>query len=398
MGSSTSFTQEHHYGTISNLLGPMVRNIANRYFINSQCVCVITQENGDILKYIPNTISVFHIQIGGTGSTIQEIENSDTLDSTKLKNETQKFERLLIQAMNAGCDAYIVQVRNVQGAVHSFARTTRRAITRKCKKFIYLPLTAEGENIQLRNVFSMKEMNYMPDVITARFLNARKLPNFFRHKYESMNCKDKHYKSKEIMNSSIDIARKLPQAYHDNNEKQACFNNIDNKITARGQKATKFATFDGDSCMEAPDDIIKMSNASINLLHASGLTQASDSTNVIKLVTLKFVGKNPSSEVLLDVWVTDIHNPGFLTCADLFPDKMGNLEGKEVKVTTFNYLPFVVLTHDEKTPVYGGIEFLTFMEFATKLNFTWKLVLDEDNFWGAAWPNGSGNGVVGKKY
>jgi hypothetical protein len=61
-------------------------------------------------------------------------------------------------------------------------------------------------------------------------------------------------------------------------------------------------------------------------------------------------------------------------------------------------LPFVVLIHDEETPVYDGVELLVFMEFANKMNATWKLVLDEDNFWGTAWPNGSGNGIVGMNY
>ncbi|XP_023710270.2 uncharacterized protein LOC111866019 [Cryptotermes secundus] len=138
-----------------------------------------------------------------------------------------------------------------------------------------------------------------------------------------------------------------------------------------------------------------MKNRSINFNKASGLNKAADNANVIELVTLKFVGKNPSSGTVLDVWIADEQNVGFLACADLFPDKMRNLEGREIRVTTINYLPYVVLIHDNETPVYDGVEFLVFMEFANKINASWKLVLDEDNFWGTAWPNGSGNGILG---
>jgi hypothetical protein len=107
MGSSVPFTDEYYSGTVNSLLGPMAHNIANRYFIHSQCICIITEENGNILKYIPKSVLIFHIQIGGKGSTIQAIQDSDLLDSSQLTNETQKFERLLTEAMDAGCDSYI---------------------------------------------------------------------------------------------------------------------------------------------------------------------------------------------------------------------------------------------------------------------------------------------------
>jgi hypothetical protein len=166
----------------------------------------------------------------------------------------------------------------------------------------------------------------------------------------------------------------------------------------REHERNKCDASEGLLCTEGPDGTSKMKNTSINLGKASGLNKVTDNVNIIELVTLKFVGKNPSSEIVLDVWIADDRDVGFLACADLFPDKMRNLEGREIRVTTINYLPFVVLIHDEETPVYDGVEFLMFMEFANKINAAWKLVLDEDNFWGTAWPNGSGNGIVGKKY
>jgi hypothetical protein len=419
--------EESNFCMISNLLGPMVHNIACRYFINSHCICVVTEENGIILKYIPKSASVFHIQIGGIGSAIKEIEDSDTLDSTKLTNDTQKFERLLTEAMNRGCEPYIVQVRNIRSVTHSFARTTRRAVTRYRKKFVYLPITLEDEILQLQNILSMKEMNYMPDLIIARFANSENTKShLIQCGHDDNNSKDRSYKSKVIMNLKADTSMTSPRDRQENEKRQEFFKSIGNGVLIQEDKGNNFTASEESCCteesncdtsagsrcmeesncaisaggrfMEASDDINMVKNTSVNLCKASSLNKINDNMNAIEIVTHKFVGQNPSSEVVLDVWVTDGQHAGFLTCSDLFPDKIRNLEGRVVKVTTLNYVPFVVLIHGEETPVYGGSEFLMFIEFAKKLNFTWKLVLDEENFWGAVWSNGSGNGVIGKKY
>jgi hypothetical protein len=366
----------------------MVYNIAKRYFINSHCVCVITEENADILNYIPKSVLTVHIHIGGIGSAIQEIEDNDLLDSTKLTNETQMFERLLIETMNAGCGPYVVQVRNIRSVIHCFARTTRRAITRYDKKFLYLPVTFEDE-IHLQNVFSMKEMNYMPDSIIARFVKAKKLSDIIQHKYEFQK------ETLQTLCGNIDITMKFIRDRYKKDEPQMPSKNTDNTIIGR-RRETSNCVVEWDRCTEGSVNIEELTNKSINLCHASSLNRVPHDITVIEIVTLKFVGKNPSSEIVLDVWITDCHSFGFLSCADLFPYKIGNLGGKEVKATTLNYVPFTVITRDEERPVYDGFELLAFVECAKKLNFTWKLVLDEENFWGAVWSNGSGNGIIGK--
>jgi hypothetical protein len=397
MGSSISLADKHYSGAVTNLLGPMVHNIANRYFTNSRCICVITEENGNILKYIPKSVLIFHILIGGIGSTIQEIEDSDLLDSSKLTNETQAFERLLTKAMDAGCGSYIVQVRNISSVIHSFARTSRRAVIRSCKNFVYLPTTLDGELFPLKNIFSMKEMDHMPDTIITRFVNVKTLSNFVQYKYENMNSKCKRHKSNVIMNSNTDITMTLLEDRHVKNKHQMFPKNVDNGAMVREHEGNTSDESEGGRCIEGPDGTIKIKNRSINLPKEKGLNKGTDNINVIEIATLQFVGKNPSSEIVLDTWIADDQDVGFLACADLFPNKIRNLEGRELRVTTLNYLPFVVLIHDEEAPVYDGVEFLVFMEYANKINATWRLVLDEDNFWGTAWPNGSGNGIVGKK-
>jgi hypothetical protein len=374
----------------------MVHNIAKRYFIHSKCICIITEENGNILKYIPKSVLIFHIKIGGMGSTIQEIQDSDLLDSSQLTNETQKFERLLTEAMDAGCDSYIVQVRNVASVIHSYARSSRRAVIRSCKKFLCLPATLESEILPLGNIFSMEEMNYMPDIIVTRIVNVESLSNFVEYRRENMNYKCKSQNSNVMTDSNTDFTATIPEYPHVKNIRQKLSKIIDNGMTVRGHEGNRCDAAEGDRCVEI--DTTETGNRSINLRIANGLNKATENTNVIELLTLEFVGKSPSSVILLDVWIATDLGVGFLACADLFPDKLSNVQGREVRLTTFNYMPYIVLIHDEQTPVYDGVEFLIFMEFANKINATWKLVLDEDNFWGTAWPNGSGNGVVGKNH
>lgn len=240
----------------------------------------------------------------------------------------------------------------------------------------------------------MNEMNHMPDIIIVRFVNVRNLSKFVRYECENMNYKCKRHESNVIMNSKTCVTA----TSHVKNKRQMFSTNIDKRLKLRGHEGNKYDASEGHCCKEGPDSTSKMKNRSINFSKASGLNKAADNANVIELVTLKFVGKNPSSETVLDVWIADEQDVGFLACADLFPDKMRNLEGREIRITTINYLPYVVLIHDNEIPVYDGVEFLVFMEFANKINASWKLVLDEDNFWGTAWPNGSGNGILGKKY
>jgi hypothetical protein len=256
----------------------------------------------------------------------------------------------------------------------------------------------EGEMLPLRNIFSMEEMNHMPDIIITRIVNVKNLSTFVQYGYENVNYKCKRHKSNVMMNSSDGVTATFPEYRHVKNMRQKLSKNIDDGMLVRELEGNRCDATEGGRCVGMTDGTIKTENRSINIRTACGLNKATENINVIELVTLEFVGKSPSSVIVLDVWIADDLVVGFLACADLFPDKISNLQGREIRVTTFNYMPYVVLIHDEETPVYDGIEFLLFMEFANKINATWKLVLDEDNFWGSAWPNGSGNGVVGKNH
>ncbi|XP_069676591.1 uncharacterized protein [Periplaneta americana] len=126
------------------------------------------------------------------------------------------------------------------------------------------------------------------------------------------------------------------------------------------------------------------SSETIFSLQSSGYT--------FDLITHWFKGRDPGQQILLDKWVS---GKGFLSGSDLYPDKLGDLEGKPYYITTLPYPPFAVLDIEVDPPVNDGFEFRVVNEFVLKHNMTYEGVYDLDNWWGEIWDNGSGNGLSG---
>jgi hypothetical protein len=112
----------------------------------------------------------------------------------------------------------------------------------------------------------------------------------------------------------------------------------------------------------------------------------------IQLITHRFNGRSPSERVSLDVWVP---GDGFMEHADLYPDKVTNLEGKTISLTAISYPPLSVVFEDTDPAVYDGLEFQVMYAWARQNNFTWRVVYKQEEWWGAIWPNGSGVGLSG---
>ncbi|XP_049948299.1 uncharacterized protein LOC126456597, partial [Schistocerca serialis cubense] len=80
--------------------------------------------------------------------------------------------------------------------------------------------------------------------------------------------------------------------------------------------------------------------------------------------------------------------------ADLFPDKLADLKGRELAFATFHYPPYAVL--EDSTSTQDGMETRILLEFAKKVNASWRLTVDAEHEWGEIWDNnGSGNGILG---
>ncbi|XP_046988138.1 uncharacterized protein LOC124593834 [Schistocerca americana] len=112
-----------------------------------------------------------------------------------------------------------------------------------------------------------------------------------------------------------------------------------------------------------------------------------------ELVTLRFIGRRTwREEVVLARWVRGC---GIAPSdADLFPDKLADLKGRELAFATFHYPPYAVL--EDSTGTQDGMETRILLEFAKKVNASWRLTVDAEHEWGEIWDNnGSGNGILG---
>ena len=112
----------------------------------------------------------------------------------------------------------------------------------------------------------------------------------------------------------------------------------------------------------------------------------------MELLTHRYVGPNPSECVSLDIWTPQ---QGFTKHSNLYPDKLSNLMGKEIKMTSFSYPPVSVVIPDDTSPIYDGLEFHIIKEWSAENNFTWSVVYRPEEGWSIIWDNGSGLGLTG---
>jgi hypothetical protein len=315
--------------SLVNAIGEMTHSIILSNFGNAPCVGVVTEINPRTVEYIPESLSIFHIQIDGKGegSSSLNLQETDTLNYASLDGGTLEFEELLIESLNAGCPIYVIQVSNPKAVIHCFARASRRAMFRENRQYLFLPVLKEDSDIpesssvKVENIFTMKEMDYMPDLVVARItlnMNQTKANTFdVDHAYTSCNNKS------------------LTFCIRGNLKQRECPGNSASKIAANMSSEFK-----------------------------------------IELLTHSFTGPEASKNLLLDVWIPGADGCGgrFLNSADLFPDKTRDLKGKELTLITFHYPPFIILDFDSNPPVYDGIEFRVVRQFMRYINCTFRQV------------------------
>jgi hypothetical protein len=307
----------------------MTHSITLSHFGNAPCVGIVTEINTNIVDYVPKSLFRFHIQIGGQAGDLSSfnLQEIDTLDYTSLNDGTLKFEELLIDSLNAGCLMYVIQVSNPKAVIHCFARASRRAVFRANRKYLFLPVVKEGSDIsesngmEVENIFKMKEMDYMPDLVVARVT-----PN--RDKPEANTMNVDHF-SNGCNTKSLTFGDRI------DSKQRECAGNYSSKIARIVSSEFK-----------------------------------------IELLTHSFTGRKGSKNLLLDVWVpgTDGCSGQFLNSADLFPDKTRDVKGKELTLVTWHYPPFIILDFYSTPPVYDGIEFRVIREFLRYINCTFRQV------------------------
>nr|APZ81418.1 ionotropic receptor 41a.4 [Adelphocoris lineolatus] len=106
----------------------------------------------------------------------------------------------------------------------------------------------------------------------------------------------------------------------------------------------------------------------------------------LKLVTNNFFvdigSKNETTEIYLGVWPLN-------NSIEIFPNKIGDLQGKELRIATLQYLPY-----SQVSPELDGVELRILKSFCKQSNCSLVPVTD-DFLWGELFENGTSNGIVG---
>lgn len=102
-----------------------------------------------------------------------------------------------------------------------------------------------------------------------------------------------------------------------------------------------------------------------------------------------------STLTLLDTW----KDGKFRRNQNLFPSKLGDLQGVVLRVATFDHPPSVVYTHDEHHNTINrlGVDMQIVQTLAQAKNFSAEFIeVSHDELWGFELPNGTWVGLVGK--
>jgi hypothetical protein len=325
-GSLPSFNGGDSEG-IADSIGYMTRHIVEKYFSHNYCVGIII-ENGQILKYIPTVTPTVIVAISAVPKTVESEEFETT------QEQTEVFDETLIKLLDQGCLSFIMQVTNPKLFVEYFYRSSRKTESRSNKRYLYLPPLQSSETLSydVPGIFMMNEMAVMPDLVVAKLIR-----------------KDETCSNKTVVPDS------------------------DGKY--QGQSSIRQHI--PDTCTSDPCP------CGVQRQGREGAERSKNSCPnwyEIEVVTHRFVGSNPDTEMWLDTWIP---RKGFLEDNDLYPNKMRNLHGKMVHVAAVpNYPPYTIIYTKSTPPVYDGIELRFVKDFARHLNFTFRVVTDDLGWWG----------------
>ena len=339
--------------TADVMFGELINDIVSKYFMQFRCVVLISETEGDIAQFVPPDIDIFHIRIADESKIIEEIEENHTLDPNAVSRGTKAFERLLVQTLNANCQGYIIQANRPRSVVSSLARATRMSVGRDDRYYVFLSFNTQ---FNPQYILSMDEMNFMPNLIVATIShscenyekgNMKNLGDLIKIKNETTHDNAKHF-------SETVLSKELSQ-------------------------------------IEASAHVYG------NSMHHTHNIAADETCT--EIITHKFAGREGSKvEMLLDVWKWNGEESHFLHGNNLFPDKLLNLQGKQLGIISFEWAQFVIQDLNADPPIQDGLDIRIIKEFSRIFNSTLRLDLDNENYWGQMYENGSGTGLHGNHY
>ncbi|XP_055681997.1 uncharacterized protein LOC129789290 [Lutzomyia longipalpis] len=127
-----------------------------------------------------------------------------------------------------------------------------------------------------------------------------------------------------------------------------------------------------------------------------------------ELITQKFVSNHDNEEGIILGYLQENKS----AIVDFFPDKLKNMQGKDIPSATLTYPPYMIIdnvppgqgnvdefeTNELKTLYMDGTEAIMMFEFSRLRNFTMKMKRFEHDCWGELYENGSSDGLLGSIY
>ncbi|XP_015596404.1 glutamate receptor ionotropic, delta-1 isoform X2 [Cephus cinctus] len=127
------------------------------------------------------------------------------------------------------------------------------------------------------------------------------------------------------------------------------------------------------------------------------MVEPSVTKNIFNLKTHYFGGTSNQSKEIIVLDTYNITSGKFLLDANLFPDKIKDLQGKILRAAVFHYMPYVVLTGNDtqNNSQIDGTEWRMALQFAKFHNCTFERFVSDEESWGTIFDNRTGNGVLG---
>jgi hypothetical protein len=308
----------------------MTRQIVETYFSHDHCVGIIVQHD-HLLRHILTVVPTVLVLV----STVPKMADSEEFQI--VQEQTKIFDKIIVEQLNQGCLSFIIQVNSPELLVEYLYRSARRSKSRTNKRYLFLPPLENFESYDATRIFRMKEMAAMPNVAVAKLV--RKGETVFE------TCRNRNI---ALESDGMD------QKQYRNVTNGILHNCTTDQCFSRAKRQARDGIMTSDYSCPKWDEI--------------------------EIVTHRFVGPNPGTELWLDTWTS---GKGFLRGANIYPDKMRNLQGKLLYVAAVpNYPPYTIINTNSSPPVYDGIELRFVKDFARQLNFSFRVVTDEVGWWG----------------
>ncbi|KAJ8892600.1 hypothetical protein PR048_005181 [Dryococelus australis] len=371
---------------VGRFLGLMLSAIARDNLVDSSCIVIVThRRTGRILKYIKEVRPVYNIL-----EPIGDLETSEDLAFNEQLGQriwlsNFSFQGMVLHTMNEGCSSYIFQTAKPKAMLRMVADLFRRSITRMSRKFIFIPPThiftgwphTHNEYSNENEIFSMKEASFIPGIVIIR-------PALVKYtELYSSKCSEKQYQESYFIRAKGQL-----QASHLQDTillfpGEECVSNIKNNtlLSAMKNEAVK-------------DHRLNLGMKVNNDVHGDEFTSTckprcpqTQAGLVIEAITHMFSYPDPSGTRVLTRWSV---TSGVQHVGNLFPDKLVDLGGRPLTVTTLDYLPYTIMDFMNQKDVDDGTEFFLVRQLARRLNFTWKKELDSEHLWGEIQEDGTG--------